>query len=432
MLMDGNDKYNKSQIEEFASCFHQTDPNLIRTVGTQWAKLVGYADQGGTSESDEWRQDCNRTPREEYWMENNCTVQQYGDMAIWEPCNYASNMAYYHSVLEICSKPHNWSFPLTSKNAIGETFALLGFSSAFYHATQTVNGNTVDNRVVDMIWFVIYQESVAFLKTSKQSIVKELSVETRSQSAVEIIGNMVDMFEDQPISKWGSILTNYDYPSTNIGVGAFVGLIISLIMPLHPKDGELIMNSSLSIMNLFEYRVNRTDYMFYEEEFIPAIIDATINMRKVLPKREVKNLFKNSVGVLIKFVFAFLYQEDTIKNEEFNKYWEMKPVSNFVYNFLPMINNLASSLTSFGSSYSRKDFQEGTNFYPGEDICNKGGEGSSTFLHPRWHLQTAIAWPDLAFLADDIHRTIKFYGTNKFSVRTNNEEELWIKSVSPN
>ena len=157
MLMDGNDKYNKSQIEEFASCFHQTDPNLIRTVGTQWAKLVGYADQGGTSESDEWRQDCNRTPREEYWMENNCTVQQYGDMAIWEPCNYASNMAYYHSVLEICSKPHNWSFPLTSKNAIGETFALLGFSSAFYHATQTVNGNTVDNRVVDMIWFVIYQ-----------------------------------------------------------------------------------------------------------------------------------------------------------------------------------------------------------------------------------------------------------------------------------
>ena len=268
-----NLRARKNQIEEFASCFHQTDPNLIRTVGTQWAKLVGYADQGGTPESDEWRQDCNRTPREEYWMENNCTVQQYGDMTIWEPCNYASNMAYYHSVLEICSKPHNWSFPLTSKNAIGETFALLGFSSAFYHATQTVNGNTVDNRVVDMIWFVIYQESVAFLKTSKQSIVKELSVETRSQSAVEIIGNMVDMFEYQPISKWGSILTNYDYPSTNIGAGAFVGLIISLIMPLHPKEGELIMNSTLSIMNLFEHRINSTDFIFYEEEFIPAMID---------------------------------------------------------------------------------------------------------------------------------------------------------------
>ena len=428
MLMDGNDKYNKSQMEEFASCFHQADPNLIRTVGTQWRKLVDYASQGGTPESDEWRQDCNRPPREEYWMENNCTVQQDGNMAIWEPCNYASNMAYYHSVLETCSKNHYWSFPLISKNSIGTTFALLGFSSAFYHASQTVNGNTVDNRVVDMIWFLVYQESVTFLKTSKPSIVKELSVEKRSQSAVEILGNMGNMIENQPISKWGSILTNYDYPSTNIGVGAFVGLIISLIMPLHPKDGELIMNSSLSIMNLFEYRVNRTDYMFYEEEFIPAIIDATINMRKVLPKREVKNLFKNSVGVLIKFVYAFLYQEDTIQNEKFNKYWEIKAISNFVYNFLPMINNLASSLTSFGTSYSRKDFQEGTNFYPGEEICNKGGEGSSTFLHPRWHLQTAIAWPDLAFLADDIHRIIKFYGTNRYTVRYNNGEELWMKS----
>ena len=431
MLMVGNNTYNKNQMEEFVNGFNRTDPNLLNAVNSQWAKLRDYAALGGTPESDEWGQDCNQPPRGELWMEKNCTVQQYGNMSIWEPCNYASNLAYYHSFLETCSKNHNWSFPIKSKNAICKTFALLGFGSSFFHATQTDNGGIVDVRVIDMIFFVAYQETVTFLKTSKQSIVKELSVEKRNQPAVEIIDDMMNMFVDKPISKWGSILTNYDYPNINIGIAALVGLIISLIMPLHPKEGELIMNSTLSIMNLFEHRINSTDVTFYEEEFIPAMIDSTADMRKVLPTMEVKTLFKNSVGVMIKFVFAILYQEQTIQNEDFLKYWQDdwgNTFSNFVYNLLPMINNLASSLTSFGDSYSRKDFQSGTKFYPGEEVCNKGQEGSPFFLHPIWHLETAIAFPDLAFLADDTHRIIKFYGTKKYPILANNGEELWIQS----
>ena len=431
MLMVGNNTYNKNQMEEFFNGFNRTDPNLLNAVNSQWAKLRDYAALGGTPESDEWGQDCNQPPRGELWMEKNCTVQQYGNMSIWEPCNYASNLAYYHSFLETCSKNHNWSFPIKSKNAICKTFALLGFASSFFHATQTDNGGIVDVRVIDMIFFVAYQETVSFLKTSKQSIVKELSVEKRNQPAVEIIDDMMNMFVDKPISKWGSILTNYDYPNINIGIAALVGVIISLIMPLHPKEGELIMNSTLSIMNLFEHRINSTDVKFYEEEFIPAIIDSTADMRKVLPTMEVKTLFKNSVGVMIKFVFAILYQEQTIQNEDFLKYWQDdwgNTFSNFIYNFLPMINNLASSLTSFGDTYSRKDFQSGTKFYPGEEVCNKGQEGSPFFLHPIWHLETAIAFPDLAFLADDTHRIIKLYGTKKYPILTNNGEELWIQS----
>ena len=427
--MAGKNTYNKSQMEELANGFNRADPNLLSAVNTQWKKLRDYAALGGTPESDEWGQDCNQPPRGELWMEKNCTVQKYGNMSIWEPCNYASNMAYYHTFLETCSENHNWSFPIKSKNAICKTYALLGFASSFFHATQTDNGGAVDVRVVDMIFFVAYQETVTFLKTSKQSIVKELSVEKRSQPAVEIIDDMMNMFVDRPISKWGSILTNYDYPNINIGIAALVGLIISLIMPLHPKEGELIMNSTLSIMNLFEHRINSTDFIFYEEEFIPAMIDSTADMRKVLPTREVKTLFKNSVGVMIKFVFAILYQEQTIQNEKFNKYWKEDFVSNFGYNFLPLINNLASSLTSFGDSYSRKDFQNGIKFYPGEEVCNeRWHDKGSVFLHPRWHLQTAIAFPDLAFLADDTHRIIKLYGTKKYPILANNGEELWIQS----
>jgi hypothetical protein len=50
------------------------------------------------------------------WNENNATVQNFHGMVIHEPCNYASNMAYYHMTTEFCktgaagfsmSKPHH-------------------------------------------------------------------------------------------------------------------------------------------------------------------------------------------------------------------------------------------------------------------------------------------------------------------------------------
>ena len=44
------------------------------------------------------------------WFEHNCTVQEFGSIPIHEPCNYASNMAYYHTAREICKRAA-WSFP---------------------------------------------------------------------------------------------------------------------------------------------------------------------------------------------------------------------------------------------------------------------------------------------------------------------------------
>ncbi len=37
------------------------------------------------------------------WLEFNCTVQEIGDLSIYEPCYYASNMAYYHTLVELCA-----------------------------------------------------------------------------------------------------------------------------------------------------------------------------------------------------------------------------------------------------------------------------------------------------------------------------------------
>ena len=47
------------------------------------------------------------------FVENNCNVQNYGNVPIWEPCNYASNIAYYRAVVQICER-QKWSMPKKS------------------------------------------------------------------------------------------------------------------------------------------------------------------------------------------------------------------------------------------------------------------------------------------------------------------------------
>ena len=46
----------------------------------------------------------------QHFLEHNCTVQEYGSIPIWEPCNYASNVCYYHAFVEICHH-EGWSMP---------------------------------------------------------------------------------------------------------------------------------------------------------------------------------------------------------------------------------------------------------------------------------------------------------------------------------
>ena len=66
---------------------------------------------------------------------------------------------------------------------------------------------------------------------------------------------------------------------------------------------------------------------------------------------------------------------------------------------LPTVNELATSFTSF--EHSSPAFQHGKNFFPGQDWCNPWDP------HSKWHLETGIALPDLAFLFDEIHRLIE-------------------------
>ena len=49
--------------------------------------------------------------RDTVWFEDNATAQEFRGMVIYEPCNYASNVAYYHDATEMCKSQASLSIP---------------------------------------------------------------------------------------------------------------------------------------------------------------------------------------------------------------------------------------------------------------------------------------------------------------------------------
>jgi hypothetical protein len=112
-----------------------------------------------------------------YYYETNKTAQDLYDILIYEPCNYASNVAYYHVSTEICQNEGKFSMSKEYRQALGQAFSYLGFGSAFWHGTHTLLGTIADNRFISIIAYVAHQGSVANLGGS--SVINDLSPEPR-------------------------------------------------------------------------------------------------------------------------------------------------------------------------------------------------------------------------------------------------------------
>ena len=75
---------------------------------------------------------------------------------------------------------------------------------------------------------ILHEES--WKRGHEEAIVKDLSVTKRNHSAIETIDNGLNMFVEEPITDWGATLNSAGLPIMNRSIGAFVGLILTLIM----------------------------------------------------------------------------------------------------------------------------------------------------------------------------------------------------------
>lgn len=149
-----------------------------------WKGFYGYWKSNGTEVdfrklNDYWGE-CSTT---EFGNKSNCGNHPYyrydpelfgeDKVEIFEPCNYASNIAYYHSATRICEYP-DWFSGSESAKALKRSYFGLGIGSSFWHGSYTKVGLSFDNRMIAIIAYISHQMSVSSLDTNS-SIIKELS-----------------------------------------------------------------------------------------------------------------------------------------------------------------------------------------------------------------------------------------------------------------
>jgi hypothetical protein len=240
----------------------------------------------------------------------------------------------------------------------------------------------------------VYQEGVKHLQTEKPYIIHELSTKPRDMSAIKVVDYLMNSYIDQSVYTWEKILNAVDIPSLGRTMSATFSMILALVMPQDTYSPFITQIAILKLMDYFKFKIDDEANNFIAKEYLPNIQIATSKMREALPQEEINTLLKNTVGTVIKFVYAFLWQEEAIKIN----FLKMKFINTIGAKLLPMVNDLATTLTNF--EHNDPNFQKGENFYPGEHECNEWDP------HAKWHLQTAIALPDFAFLFDELHRLI--------------------------
>ena len=72
---------------------------------------------------------------DDIWNEDNATAQDFLGMVIYEPCNYASNLAYYHLATEVCHSAGSLSMSADSASAVVQSASFLAFGSSAFHGT---------------------------------------------------------------------------------------------------------------------------------------------------------------------------------------------------------------------------------------------------------------------------------------------------------
>ena len=128
------------------------------------------------------------------------------------------------------------------------------------------------------------------------------------------------------------------------------------------------------------------DQEFLLSVYLPVLMDVTDNYPlTVLEKAE---LLENTVGTVMKLLFAFVWQEDVIDLSGFN---DLPEVNQAGAALLPEFNMFFNNLTLWDLNV--QDVQLGGG-YPGSVGCN------DVIPHAKWHLQTAASLSDMTKLVD--------------------------------
>jgi hypothetical protein len=112
-----------------------------------------------------------------------------------EPCNYTSNLVYYHAATRLCNYPQ-WSLDESWQLAGKRAASTLAVGSAWWHGSQTYLGSVFDN---EMIYIITYTCAQAAVSWSDSPILTEWSTTRKYKHSLEIVTEITEAIAEEPV-----------------------------------------------------------------------------------------------------------------------------------------------------------------------------------------------------------------------------------------
>lgn len=165
-------------MEDLEVCMAKWDDPLLSKASDSSYK--GFTDYYNMQEKNDPWPNCLENPSapsclDDRWTEGyNRHYKVFGngtdrEMLIMEPCNYVSNVAYYHTVMRTCEYP-TWNYPPEYTKAFKRSFVTLAGGSAFMHGSHTRLGWGYDNYMIGVISYTAYRGIVEKLGATTRAV----------------------------------------------------------------------------------------------------------------------------------------------------------------------------------------------------------------------------------------------------------------------
>lgn len=290
-LMTGGSHYNRTYFTKLRRCMDTMGPQLARSQDAAWKGILTYWNNNG-SLADPWG------GTNLVYMEKNSSRTMQDNMIIYEPCNYASNVAFYHVVTEFCDRVSYgdpFSIPKKYVKALGKAFSQVAMGSSFMHGSHTNLGAQQDTRAMNVMAYVIHQASILPLR-SNSPILRDLSLRRRPYTSLELADEFEKMFIAMPVETWYNRTAHLSPPDYNLSLSGIVATLFSVGLSKATVDNILP-----SVMDLFG--INRDIKTFILQRYLPTLRRSLRHVE--LGYIEGTVYLGNVINLVMKFFYAF-------------------------------------------------------------------------------------------------------------------------------
>ena len=373
-MMTGQAQFDRTLYKRVKICLKSLGPVADDTHNSIFQGIISLWETNGLP-GDRWGSYNNG------YNELNVTVTTLNGMTVQEPCNAASNVPYYFTLLELCNaaKAGELNGLGAHTKPVLRSLAYLMPTSLLHHTTGMAVGLELDLKIIDVTAFLIHQASLA--EIPYDSVIHDLSTTPRRRTSIEYANEIQNMYLNKHVASWGETIKNINVPARYRTIGAF--FISSLAADIDPHILRII---SPTLGRMFGLPDEEYDFLIHN--YLPKITKAF----DVLEKSGKRQLLTDTVSTIAKFGYAFLWFSSS--GTESNRSVFGSILNFFGSKIIPAFNVKFNILNSFNYSFS--NLQLGENLYPGEKRCN------IRYSHAKWHVQSAVSIVDMVKLASDL------------------------------